>query len=166
MTVIICQSNFFVMHSVNLERCNIFKAKLFSGSPNTWRTAAACSVLKGGLLSVTWQMYLPEQSWLALLITRRWVPGLRIPDWGREMQAPPGGKVSTRSCDQSELSMRQADQWEPGVPESDRGRCGSTPSCWDTTWSSQCTRPGTRSRSTSGSPATRTGQCLQTVLCS
>ena len=111
---------FFVMHSVNLERCNIFKAKLFSSLPNTWRTAAACSVLKGGLLSVTynsqseeciqhhwpirsltWQMYLPEHSWLALLITRRWVPGLKIPDCGREIQAPPGGKVSTRSCDQS-----------------------------------------------------------------
>ena len=44
---------FFVMHSLNLERCNIFKAELFSFSPNTLRTAAACSVLKGGLLSVT-----------------------------------------------------------------------------------------------------------------
>ena len=49
-------------------------------SPSTLSTAAACSVLKGGLLSVIWQMYLPEQAWVALLMTSLWVPGLSIPD--------------------------------------------------------------------------------------
>ena len=39
------------MHSLNLERRNVFNNISFS--PNTLRTAAACSVLKGGLLSVT-----------------------------------------------------------------------------------------------------------------
>ena len=65
--------------------------------PRTVSLAAACSVLKGGLLSVTWQMYWPAQDWLALTMTRRWTPGLRIPDWGKEMQSPPGGNVRTLS---------------------------------------------------------------------
>ena len=112
MTVIICRSIFFWCIVYTLQRCNTFKGKLFSASPNTWRTAAACSVLKGGLLSVTWQMYLPEQSWLMLLITSRWVPGLRIPDWGREIQLLTGGKVSTRFCE-LEHSIRRA-EWGAG----------------------------------------------------